>query len=233
MALIDATVSAITDGSYGMVNSIIGQIKTILLNDPNVTVISDNNPANSVARILIYQVGGSAHYFKVYASGTSVVSFILLKIDGSTALGSSITRSISSGISYVVRFLYNTDTHLLTIDTSASATSAPKLFAFNAGDVAGWYHHYCAYDPSYVFPANSDTGLDVYMINYPFLESGGKFVGIPRRYGVGGVMNTYVHNYIWRSDAVGSTANAILTDTLGKKYLQYYNGNYSTLVKDP
>lgn len=88
--------------NYGMINDLLGQAVSFMVLSGNVTVISDNNPADTVARIITIQVGDCPHYikFNVNAYGTFYVTIRNLTNTGD--IGGSTSYSIST--SYMQNF---------------------------------------------------------------------------------------------------------------------------------
>jgi hypothetical protein len=230
MTIINQILTSTASGSFAPQNDMIGQIKAYLILDPNVQIISDNNPDSTIARVLLYSVGGSSHYYKLYAT-TSNINFQLLKIDGVTSLDINKAQYVITSNYVIFRFLYNANTHLITLGASPTENNPPYAFTFNTGDPSGWYIHISNFSGASVYPANSETIINVDKVSYTYLETGGKFVGIPRRYYQGGIMNPYVHNYIWFSGNL--LTGGLLTDTIGKQYISYSDTNNGILVKDP
>lgn len=193
MSIINTTVGAITDGTYGMPNSIIGQLKTILLNDSNVTVISDNDPDNTTARVLVYSVASQSHYTKIASTSGAAITIYTLKLDGETALSSPIAVTVSSGVSYAVRFLYNTKVHAFMF-----ANIYALSIYLNTGDPTGWYLKAIATGSNTtVYYNDSDVAGTLYNINYGKLDDSGRFVGIPCRFLQGSNIKNYYNPYFY------------------------------------
>jgi hypothetical protein len=192
MSKIDTTVSAIKDGSYGMPNSIIGQIKTILLNDPNVSVVSDDDPGNTWGRVLIYSVAGQRHHFKIETASGFSIGFNQLKLDGSTNLTEASVKSVESGLPYSVRLLYNAKAHFFMYDS----TENTSCVCLDCGDTTnGWYIK--AFGSSSVYCNSFDPEIEFYRPFYGSLDNSGKFIGIPCRFSIGGRLTDYYYDYFY------------------------------------
>ena len=61
--------STITPDTYAQANEVIGQIKTLLIQNANWSVVSENAYSNTVARILVMQWGNCPHYLQIKATG--------------------------------------------------------------------------------------------------------------------------------------------------------------------
>jgi hypothetical protein len=86
-----------------MTNDLIGQLLTLLSNDPHITVISDNNPATgTTARVIVLQKAGCQHYIKITPSSKTAVGCYLLKLDHSTVFASGNSGFISNCPTFVV-----------------------------------------------------------------------------------------------------------------------------------
>lgn len=211
MSKIDATISATTDGTYGLINSLIGQIKTILLNDSNVSVLSDNDPDNTVARTLIYTVGGSLHPTKIYASSATALGFSTLCLDGSTAVVAAATYSPGSGAGLSVKFLYNAKIHMFVFNNDILKTS----LYLNVGDTEnGWYVKPCGSSTSSIaLNDSSDTQLEIKRIAYGNLDYSGKFLGVPIRFKSGTVLSEYYNPYFYgTSTEIISSGSSFFTN---------------------
>lgn len=228
-----AIISALSTADYACVNDLIGQFKAIILNDSNVTIISDNNPSSGTARVVVYQVGSIGHYAKVYAGSTVRIYTALLKLDNSTALGTPSYVTIATAVACGVRFLYNSKAHFLTYPSSIGPTNSPPSFIFfDVGDPTGWYSQGGqtwgnAYDVAY--KSNSDTAITVSSPCYAGLESGVIFKGVPKRFSIAGEISEYYHKYYWHCNNL--PAGGILTDG-ANYYLCYSAANYGILMKD-
>lgn len=98
--------SVVPDGaSCAQANEIIGAIKTMLLNDVNWTVISDNNPtgASTPIRELILKYGDCMHYYKFLSSSNGDVKTSLRNLANT---GDSAFRSTSNYNNKTVKLLY-------------------------------------------------------------------------------------------------------------------------------
>lgn len=219
MSIVNTNVSAITDGTYGMPNSIVGQIKTILLNDAKVSIVSDNQPDNTAMRVLVYSVASQAHYCKIAATSGTAVSFSTLKLDGSTAITTAVPFSITSGTGYPARLLYNSKVHAFAFAGFAT-TSAIYL---DVGDSTnGWYvkvfGNTAAATSSY---NNTDTTYTLKYPNYGALDETGHFVGIPCRFVIGTTLSSYYSPYFY-----GTNTEILAANNIGF----YTSGGYNFLV---
>lgn len=218
MSKIDMTISATSDGTYGLINSLIGQIKAILLNDVNVSVLSDNNPDNTAARTLIYTVGGSLHPTKIYASSATALGFSTLCVDGSTAIGGASVLTPSSGGGFSVKFLYSSKTHMLVFNNDVLKTP----IYLDVGDTGnGWYVKPCGISTSTAaLNDSSDALMTIKNTMYGNLDASGKFLGIPVRFKSGTVLSEYYNPYFY------GTSTEIISS--GASF--YTNDGYNFLV---
>lgn len=239
MTIVNTTISAVTDGTYGLANSLIGQIKAIIDDDPNVTIVSDNNPDNATARVLVYSLANCGHNYKLSAATGPKITSAVLKIDDATELLSvaGASTNYTSGYVYTVRFLYNSTTHALMLPYSGAIADAPRptFLAFDTGAAAGWYQQfgYTNWGTYYdnFLKVDSDLWYDVSTPAYSGLLDG-KFVAIPIRFFDAGNMLTYYHNYYYFSS--GLLADGLHQDTAGKYYLTSLLGSsIGITIKDP
>jgi hypothetical protein len=203
MSKIDTMVSAITNGTYGMPNSIVGQIKTILLNDPNVSVVSDNDPDNTTMRVLIYSVASQGHHFKIATTSETLIGFSTLKLDCTTYLIPVANRSIVSDTSYSVRLLYNAKAHFFMMD----ATPETSCVCLDCGDATnGWYlKGFGSFGINNVFCNSSNYSMLPSYACYGSLDNSGQFVGVPARFSIGGRLTDYYYDYFYgTSEEVGT-----------------------------
>lgn len=196
MAIVNTSINAPTDGTYGLPNLIIGQLKTILLNDPNVSIVSDNDPTNTTQRILVYSIASQNHYMKFATTSGTQISISLLKNDGSTAFGTQ-TWALSSSYSYDIKFLYNSKAHMLVI--TRSGTVHLLFWALNIGDTSnGWYFRSPtsgSVQTCYVHA--NDNAAFFATPAYSVLDDTGKLIGIRIRFGTSGNINQYYHPYAY------------------------------------
>lgn len=226
MSKISTSISATTDGTYGMINSLIGQIKTQILNDTNVSVISDNNPDNTTARVLVYSVASQAHYFKVYAASGTTLGVAILAIDGSTVIRSSTSGTISSGGSYNFHFVYNTKAHVWNLLT----TTKLDLITINCGDAAGWYSSVIlATTGTQWYRQDRDAYITCVFKDYGYLNSGA-LRGIPLGFVIDGNLSPYYHLYCWSSNTLFS--NGFYTYDSADYLVLAATSNYGICIKD-
>lgn len=203
MAIVNTSINAPVDGTYGMPNSIIGQLKTILLNDTNVAIVSDNDPANTTQRVLVYSIDSQNHYVKIATTASTGITIYLLKIDGSTTLA-SIVWSLNSSYSYSIRFLYNAKAHFLTITRSSLVNLI--FWAVDIGDTTnGWYFRTPKDGASSVgyFSSSDDAGTHDFPF-YSALNYSGKFVGIPVRFRLTYNLSEFYHLYMYGANSTTS-----------------------------
>lgn len=224
---------AITDGTYGLTNNLIGQIKTIIQNDTKVTIISDNNPDNTIARVLVYSVSGCAHYFKIASASTAKFVTAILKLDGSTELYSyNSASSYATNTAYDVYLLHNSTIHALLVKNSASVY--PMFIAIDVSDPGGWYSlgGFTAWSSTYskFYKSDSDLTYEVAMPSFGALQNG-LFVAIPIRFKEGLNLLAYYHNYCYCS--LDLLTSGVHQDTLGKYYLSCSLPQGGITFKDP
>lgn len=219
MSIVNTSVSAVTNGTYGMPNSFVGQIKTILLNDSKVSIVSDNNPDNTVMRVLVYSVASQAHYCKIATTSSTAISFSTLKLDGSTAITTAVSVSISSGTVYPSRLLYNSKVHAFAFNNLINASS----IYLNVGDSTnGWYAKvFGSSTSSTVCYNNTDATSSIYIARYGVLDETGCFVGIPCRFLIGGTLTAYYNPYFY-----GTNSEVLSSVSTGF----YTSGSYNFLV---
>lgn len=219
MSIVNTTVSATTDGTYGMPNSIVGQIKTILLNDSKVSVISDNEPNNTAMRVLVYSVASQAHYCKIAATSGTAVSFSTLKLDGSTAITTAVSLTVTSGTAYSARLLYNSKAHAFAFNNFAIIST----IYLDVGDSTnGWYvkvfGNTAATTNCY---NNADTTYTLKYPSYGALDETGNFVGAPCRFVIGTTLSSYYYPYFY-----GTNTEILAANNSGF----YTSGGYNFLV---
>jgi len=233
MSIVNTTISATTDGTYGLTNNLIGQIKAIIDDDPNVTIESDNNPANSSIRVLVYSVANCGHRFSLESAASVKITAKILALDNATALQTKTTGSAYvSGTAYPIKLLYNNNFHALFF---THATDYPSFLAFDTGDPAGWYQQYGFnswintgyYNKAYLI--SSDTAIDVSQLSYPYLVSG-KLLAIPTRfYDVSGLYSYYNVNYY---SSLALIASGVHQDSVGDYYVSFSAATYGITIKD-
>jgi hypothetical protein len=230
MAILNTVISATTDGTYGMCNNLIGQIKTALLNDPNVSVISDNNPAtNAEARTLVFTVAGQDHYMKITASASTTLAFYGMKLDHTTNADSGQAMSFTSTYPYTIRMLYSAKIHAFQIWQSTS-TKVGYLY-INCDDPSGWYQvvGYASSSPR-VYTQGSDYAGSLSSPTYNILTVDNKVVGIPVRFALSDKLSNYCSNNF--TDCGALTIYGFFTDAQNNNYLSLnVCGNYF-LVSD-
>jgi hypothetical protein len=203
MAIVNTSISAPKDGTYVLPNSIIGQLKTILQNDTNVAIISDNDPANTTMRVLVYSIASQNHYVKFATTSDTQITVYLLAIDGSTALASQTLPSLST-YSYTVRFLYNSKAHMIVI---TRASSVCLLFwAVDIGDASnGWCFKKPgnARDDTCYVHANDKSAAYCH-VAYDAFDQNGKFIGIPVRFNTSGNYLQHFHPYAYGANPTTS-----------------------------
>ena len=195
MSIVNTTVSALTDGTYGLPNSIVGQIKAVLANDANVDVISDNDPANDTMRVLVYSVASQSHYTKIATTGGTAVSFSTLKLDGATAIATAYAATVASGTGYSVRLLYNAKVHALVYNNIISAGT----YYLDVGDSAnGWYTKPMGANQMTVAYFNSsDTAGALKYPSFGAVDASGRFVGVAIRFTIGTALSNYYNPYFY------------------------------------
>lgn len=126
--------SSLTTYDYSCMNDLMGQMAAILTLDSRITISSDNNPASSVARVIIFDFAGSTHKIKFYpySSYKTYMNIGILAVDLTTILMSSFYTFVS-GTPIPVTFLYSD--HI----TAFVATKIAFLCAINSGDPRGWH----------------------------------------------------------------------------------------------
>lgn len=203
MAIVNTSINAPTDGTYGLPNSIIGKLKTILLNDTNVAIVSDNDPANTTKRVLVYSIASQNHNIKIEASSGTKIVYSLLKLDGSTTL-ESVSWTVSNIYSYEVRFLYNTKAHFLVITNSSEL--CVLFWAVNCGDTEnGWYFRKPSSGHTGVCYFNaSDAAGGFANPSYATFDLDGKFIGIPVRFRATYNYSKYYHTYMYGANIITS-----------------------------
>lgn len=194
MTIINTSISSTASGTYGISNDLIGQLKTILLNDSNITIISDNGDSDpEVARELIYTIAENPRNYRMLSYTTRRIIFGIMNltntnwqsIPNKSYTSSRTTLSFTSGLSYSVYFLYGTKSHVLAIPNNRSYW----FIALNTNDSDGWYLFNTGLYNTYsnktnIFKSNSDDHIYGYDARWycEFLRDDGKFIGMTTRF---------------------------------------------------
>jgi len=211
LPVIEFISAALVGTSQEKTNIVIGQIKAALMQDPNVTIISDNDPLGAVNRFLDYEVGSAGHRFRLSSSSSNTTYLYLqtMSSDNVTVL-QTLANSISVGVS--IRFYYSTNLHSLCIGNSFMGITM-KLSA-------GWYTGISGSGVINLYLAGSDAVYLTTFPYYPYLQDG-KFIGLTAYlYNVSSGLIEPIPN-MW-----GANASAIPTGTYvyaGVKY-HVFNG---------
>lgn len=199
MSKVDTTMTATTDGTYGMVNNFIGQIKAQLVNDTQVSVISDNDPANTTARVLIYSIDSQAHYIKLTASASTKLKISILALDQATDL-KYYEYTVASGGNYTFQFLYNTKAHVWYFGTYYCS-----VVAIDAGDSLGWYMIVnIASSGNAWYVGDRDGTITAVFPSYGALQNG-SLAGVPVGFIINSDLSAYRHLYCWANANLFST----------------------------
>ena len=139
MAIISQTLySGLAATSYTQINDLIGQFLAVVQNDPNVTIVSDNNPATTVARVITWSVGDSLHYFQMRATSGTAVQLAIRKLGNASDAhickqinSSNVWTDTSCNYSFglqnrVVRFMYSANIHLPVLWTGVTGINLPS-----------------------------------------------------------------------------------------------------------
>lgn len=203
MPVIETTISSTATGTYGLINDLIGQFKTIILNDPNVIIFSDNNPDAETARNLMYTVAGTNRYFKMLAYTGNVFDFGIWRndiniwepswpLEYSSPYNHFFRYGVSadafvSGANYPVTFVWGEKLHLLHGSVGDDGTNPVKqtiFWAMNVGDSTGWYMLSTAPNIQYIYRNILDAEECLMLIfgGFDLPLYGGSFIGIEARF---------------------------------------------------
>ena len=168
MPAIEFITFATVGTSIEKTNIVIGQIKAVLIQDPNVTIISDNDPLGLVNRFLEYEVGEGGHRIRLTSSTTNA-TYIYLQVvtSGNIAVLQTLTSSISVGIS--MRFYYSANLHVLCMGSTNICVTV-KLSA-------GWYTGATSTGNLLLYFDGSDAAYSTSFPYHPYLKDG-KFMGL-------------------------------------------------------
>ena len=124
MAYVALSTSSVAAGTYGITNDCAGQAAAqIVAACSAASIVSDNNPANTIARSILIKVGTNVHYIKLSAGSGSAITLTLLN----SAQTSSMTL-----VSYLI-----TATTLLANTSTFHILSGPNTMMILYGDQTG------------------------------------------------------------------------------------------------
>lgn len=94
--------SSLSTSDYSFINDLIGQMKTLILQCPLITLISDNEPANNIARTITFAVDTCTRYFRLYASSTTTCRLEVRSLDNTVFVyQTSASYAVQNTIFYV------------------------------------------------------------------------------------------------------------------------------------
>jgi hypothetical protein len=223
-------------------NDLLGQLSAILQLDTRITLSSDNNPAASVARVIVLDLANCSHQIKLSPYGSNKTYIMISIMEAATptnALASSYSNiTIAQNIAVSVTYLYSE--HIISLVTKGQM----YLCAFDTGDPLGWHitmpysdinnHASITYlNYLYVYSPTTDVKQELILASCGYLQGDGKFALLPSSLlgETGTSSSTYQgQKYLIR----GGIAKAYLPygtyASGGKKYLIYPTYIGSALV---
>lgn len=201
MTIISTTVSSTASGTYGIPNDIIGQLKTLLLNDSNIIIMSDNGDSNpEVARELIFKHTYNNHPIHLLSENDHSFYIIIYNIANDDSYLNTYTDCFDSGVSYDVHFLYNDNVNTLFIDDLSNSYLQMLYLNINTEDPDGWY---IMLSPAYWDTFLKDNSDDYwsFIIWTPLTDLGfmldGRYYGFPIYFAEDYLENEYIYSYYY------------------------------------
>ncbi|MHB1652334.1 MAG: hypothetical protein ACYCVD_07630 [Desulfitobacteriaceae bacterium] len=154
MAIVAATLSSgLSTSTYAAANDLLGQFKTMIQNDSNVTIITDTNPGTGTGRSITYKVGDFPHYFRIWAYSFTAFKISMRNLaDSSDIVGIYATTGMNLVTGIKFKLMYSSRTHLIIhqdVETLLVAVKGNSGLWYGActGNVGGTSSSMSSYPP--------------------------------------------------------------------------------------
>ena len=222
--------------NWSAANDLVGKIAAAMQNVPEATLISDNNPSSTTARVIIYKIGTSNHYLKIYSRSQNLsIGCYVLKLDGINPCYSdgSYFYQYQNPLNQVTYILHSQNMFLLYMNGTMKMSSNNGYMAvpmyLKLSDGTWVAHTECpSYSDNYVYfnvndTSGGDLGVSRVGTYLGYYDYQGNYFPIKGKYKIGSQIQAFEPLAWFQVGGAGLFDETLYQDASGNYWFYYYN----------